>query len=146
MDDLAQLTRLLHAGADPDEFDGHSGWTPLLRAIDGEADGAVQTGEPLEAACTAVPLAYGADPERPSRDGLTPLHLAFQIRQDLAVRLIEAHIPTPLRLVTRPVPTRFPTVVVGCGAVYRRVHLGSPTAGCRCGDGSGSHLNDGERS
>jgi ankyrin repeat protein len=92
MDDLAQLTRLLHAGADPDEFDGHSGWTPLLRAIDGEADGAVQTGEPLEAACTAVLLACGADPERPSRDGLTPLHLAFQIRHDLAVRLIEAHI------------------------------------------------------
>ncbi|MFE7712800.1 ankyrin repeat domain-containing protein, partial [Streptomyces sp. NPDC057486] len=49
MDDLAELTRLLDAGADPDEFDGYSGWTPLLRAIDGEADGAVQTGEPLEA-------------------------------------------------------------------------------------------------
>jgi ankyrin repeat protein len=90
-DDLAELTRLLDAGADPDEFDGFSGWTPLLRAIDGESDGAVQTGEPLEAACTAVLLAYGADPERPSRDGLTPLHLAFQTRHDMAFRLIETH-------------------------------------------------------
>ncbi|WP_326666944.1 ankyrin repeat domain-containing protein [Streptomyces canus] len=90
-DDLAELTRLLDAGADPDEFDGYSGWTPLLHAIDREADGAVQTGKPLQAACTAVLLAYGADPERPSRDGLTPLHLAFQSRHDMAVRLIEAH-------------------------------------------------------
>nr|WTB35009.1 ankyrin repeat domain-containing protein [Streptomyces sp. NBC_00830] len=91
-DDLAELTRLLDAGADPNEFDGYSGWTPLLRAIDGEADGAVQTGAPLHAAATAVLLAYGADPERPSREGLTPMHLAFQSRHDMAVRLIEAHI------------------------------------------------------
>lgn len=91
MGDLAELTRLLDAGADPDGFHGYSGWTPLLRAIDGEADGAAQTGEPLEATCTAVLLAYGADPTRPSRDGLTPLHLAFQSRHDMAVRLVETH-------------------------------------------------------
>lgn len=90
-DALAELTRLLDAGADPGEFDGYSGWTPLLRAIDGEADGAVQTGEPLEAACTAVLLAYGAALERPSQDGLTPLHLAFPSRHDMAVHLIETH-------------------------------------------------------
>lgn len=91
-DDLAEVTRLLDQGLDPNELDDVSGWTPLLWAIDGEADGAVQTGDPLDAACTAVLLAYGADPERPSRDGLTPLHLAFQMRHEMAVRLLEAHI------------------------------------------------------
>ncbi|MEU3436012.1 ankyrin repeat domain-containing protein [Streptomyces sp. NPDC006863] len=89
-DDLRELTRLLHAGHDPDQYDSHSGWTPLLRAIDGEADGAVQTGDPLDAACTAVLLSYGADPAKPSRDGLTPYHLAFQVRHEMAVRLLEA--------------------------------------------------------
>ncbi|MFB7454344.1 ankyrin repeat domain-containing protein [Streptomyces sp. NPDC056194] len=76
-DDLAELTRLLDAGHDPNEVDGYSGWTPLLKAIDGEADGSVQDERPWEAACPAVLLAYGADPQRPSRDGLTPYHLAF---------------------------------------------------------------------
>ncbi|MCQ1580517.1 ankyrin repeat domain-containing protein [Streptomyces parvus] len=89
-DDLRELTRLLHAGHDPDQYDSHSGWTPLLRAIEGEADGAVQTGDPLDAACTAVLLAYGADPAKPSRDGLTPYHLAWQVRHEMAVRLLEA--------------------------------------------------------
>ncbi|MFI2347087.1 ankyrin repeat domain-containing protein [Streptomyces sp. NPDC019443] len=90
-DDLAELTRLLDVGHDPNEFDSYSGWTPLLRAIDGEADGSAQTGQPLEAAGTAVLLAYGADPQQPSRDGLTPYHLAFQSGHEMAVRLIEAH-------------------------------------------------------
>ncbi|MGW3497619.1 ankyrin repeat domain-containing protein [Streptomyces sp. NPDC001020] len=90
--DLGELTRLLDAGADPDEIHDYSGWTPLLCAIDGELEGSVQTGKPLEAAATAVLLAYGADPERPSRDGLTPMHLAFQSRHEMAVRLLEAHI------------------------------------------------------
>jgi ankyrin repeat protein len=92
MDDREELTRLLDAGADPDEVHEHSGWTPLLLAIDGELDGSVQTGKPLEAATTAILLAYGADPERPSRDGFTPMHLAFQTRHEMAVRLLEAHI------------------------------------------------------
>ncbi|MFD3442785.1 hypothetical protein ACFWU3_35470 [Streptomyces sp. NPDC058685] len=61
-DDLAEVTRLLDQGQDPNELDDVSGWTPLLWAIDGEADGAVQTGDPLDAACTAVLLAYGAIP------------------------------------------------------------------------------------
>ncbi|WLQ53697.1 ankyrin repeat domain-containing protein (plasmid) [Streptomyces poriferorum] len=90
--DLEELTRVLDAGADPDEIHEYSGWTPLLRAIDGELDGSVQTGNSLGAAATAVLLAYGADPERPSRDGLTPMHLAFQTRHEMAVRLLEAHI------------------------------------------------------
>ncbi|MFJ4849695.1 MULTISPECIES: ankyrin repeat domain-containing protein [unclassified Streptomyces] len=92
MDEREELTRLLDAGADPDEVDEFNGWTPLLRAIEGESDGSVQTGKPLEAATTAILLAYGADPERPSRDGLTPMHLAFQARHEMAVRLLEAHI------------------------------------------------------
>ncbi len=89
--DTASWTRGEIPMSSADEF---SGWTPLLggRAIDGEADGAIQTGDPLDAACTAVLLAYGADPKRPSRDGPTPLHLAFQVRHELAVRLLEAHI------------------------------------------------------
>ena len=49
-DDLEELKRLLDAGADPNELDGYNGWTPSLRAINGDADGAVQTGEPLQAA------------------------------------------------------------------------------------------------
>ncbi|WP_442812496.1 ankyrin repeat domain-containing protein [Streptomyces sp. NBC_01210] len=48
--------------------------------------------QPRPHLCTAVLLAYGADPERPSRAGLTPLHLAFQMRHEMAVRLLEAHI------------------------------------------------------
>lgn len=91
-DDAEELTRLLDAGHDPDEFDPHSGWTPLLRAIDGESDSAVQTGTPLQAACTAVLLAYGAAPEQPSRDGLLPMHLALQTHHVMAVRLLERHI------------------------------------------------------
>ncbi|MFI1395952.1 ankyrin repeat domain-containing protein [Streptomyces sp. NPDC020681] len=91
-DDLAELTRLLDAGHDPNELDSYSGWTPLLRAIGGEADGSIQTGQPLGCAGTAVLLAYGADPQHPSWDGLTPYHLAFQSRHEMAVRLIEAHV------------------------------------------------------
>ncbi len=90
-DDLAEPARLLDAGHDPNEFDSHRGWTPLLRAIDGEADGSVRTGEPMDAAGTAVLPAYGADPEQPSRDGLTPYRLAFQSHHEMAVRLLEAH-------------------------------------------------------
>ncbi|MEX0168988.1 ankyrin repeat domain-containing protein [Streptomyces sp. LMG1-1-1.1] len=92
-DDLQELTRLLDAGHNPNEFDTHNGWTPLLHAIDSEADVAVQTGTPLQAACTAVLLAYGAHPELPARgDGLTPMHLAVELHHELAARLLEAHI------------------------------------------------------
>ena len=53
--DLEELTRMLDAGVDPNEV--WSGMTLLLHAIDVEADGAAQTREPLDAACTAVLLA-----------------------------------------------------------------------------------------
>ena len=62
IDDLEELTRLLDADHDPNEFYAYNGLTPLLHAIDGEADGAVQMGTPLQVACTAVLLAYGAVP------------------------------------------------------------------------------------
>ncbi len=88
--DLRELTRLLDAGADPNEV--WSDMTLLVHAIDVEADGAIQTGEPLDAACTAVLLAYGADPERPGPDGTIPRLFAFHYGHGLAVRLLEAHI------------------------------------------------------
>ncbi|GAA4566512.1 ankyrin repeat domain-containing protein [Planotetraspora kaengkrachanensis] len=88
--DLRELTRLLDAGADPNEV--WSNMTLLVHAIDMEADGATQTGKPLDASCTAVLLAYGADPERPSPDGTIPRLYAFHYRHGLAVRLLEAHI------------------------------------------------------
>jgi hypothetical protein len=89
-DDLPELTRLLDTGTDPDEV--WSDMTLLLHAIDAEADGAAQTGRPLDAACTAVLLAYGADPERPGPQGEIPRLFAFHRGHGLAVRLLEAHI------------------------------------------------------
>ncbi|MFD1149394.1 ankyrin repeat domain-containing protein [Saccharothrix hoggarensis] len=88
--DLAELTRLLDQGVDPDEV--WSNTTLLLHAIDVEADGANQTGEPLDAACTAVLLAYGADPELPGPRGHAPRQFAADYGHDLAVRLLDAHI------------------------------------------------------
>ncbi|MEV4356026.1 ankyrin repeat domain-containing protein [Nonomuraea sp. NPDC051941] len=88
--DLAELTRLLDAGTDPNEV--WSNMTLLLHAIDVEADGAAQTGQSLDAACTAVLLAYGADPERPGPDGDVPQLFAFHYGHGPAVRLLEAHI------------------------------------------------------
>lgn len=101
--DVRELTRLLDAGTDPNEM--WNGWTLLAHAIDAEGDGAAQTGEPLDAACTAVLLAYGADPELPCRDGTMPMPLAVRCGHAMAARLIEAHIarrhggvmPTPTR-------------------------------------------------
>lgn len=88
--DLAELTRLLDTGTDPNEVCGNM--TLLLHAIDMEADGAAQTGKPLDAACTAVLLAYGADPELAGPEGEVPRLFAFHYGHGLAVRLLEAHI------------------------------------------------------
>lgn len=101
--DARELTRLLDAGTDPNEL--WDGWTLLAHAIDSEGDGAAQSGEPLDGACTAVLLAYGADPELPCRDGTMPMTLAVRSGHAIAVRLLEAHIarrrggamPTPAR-------------------------------------------------
>jgi hypothetical protein len=66
--------------------------TLLLHAIEAESDGAAQTGEPLQAARTAVLLAYGAGPERRGPHGALRRLRAFHSGHGLAVRLIEAHI------------------------------------------------------
>jgi hypothetical protein len=89
-EDVRELTRLLDGGVDPDEV--WSNLTLLLHAIDVEADGATQNQTPLDAACTAILLAYGADPERPGPRGEVPRLYAFHYGHGLAVRLLEAHI------------------------------------------------------
>ncbi|MFV2117436.1 HDIG domain-containing metalloprotein [Streptomyces sp. Act-28] len=87
--DVELLARLLDAGADPDEG---SGVTPLTHAIDAEGDGALQTGDPLTAATTAVLLAYGADPQLPDASGRTPLQVAEHYDHVPAIRLLRRHL------------------------------------------------------
>lgn len=91
--DLAELRRLLDAGADLEEV--CCGMTLLLHAIDVEADGAIQSGGPLDSALTAVLLAYGADPTA-SPDGETPREFAASYNHDMAVRLLDRHTPPPV--------------------------------------------------
>jgi hypothetical protein len=112
MGEAAKLTRLLDSGVHPDEV--WSGMTLLLHAIEVESDGAAQTGEPLDAACTAVLLAYGADPERRGPHGDVPRLRAFHSGHGLAVRLIEAHIARRTgRPVADPCPELPPAQVSG---------------------------------
>ncbi|WP_406173214.1 ankyrin repeat domain-containing protein [Streptomyces canus] len=81
------LTILLDAGADPNErCFGH---TLLTHAIDLEGDGHLQTGHPLNAAATAILLAYGADPRLPGPDGETPLQIAHSYDHEPAKRLLQ---------------------------------------------------------
>ncbi|MCM2422842.1 ankyrin repeat domain-containing protein [Streptomyces sp. RKAG293] len=90
MRDVEALARLLDAGADPDE--AQEGITLLFHAIDLEADSSAQGGLPLTVHTTAVLLAYGANPELPDPEGLTPLAFAEDYGHDLAVRLLRATI------------------------------------------------------
>ncbi|MFF3398176.1 ankyrin repeat domain-containing protein [Streptomyces sp. NPDC002659] len=59
-EDLERLREALDAGADVNETFG--GMPLLLHAIDTEADGAVQSGQPLHVDTTAYLLSSGADP------------------------------------------------------------------------------------
>ncbi|HEY9439449.1 MAG TPA: ankyrin repeat domain-containing protein [Streptomyces sp.] len=86
-EDLEALRRLLDSGADIQD-PGEDGFTLLHHAIDIEADGATQTGEPLTVGITALLLSRGADPHAHTRDGLTPLDLAQRMRHTLAVELL----------------------------------------------------------
>ncbi|MFF8597043.1 HD domain-containing protein [Streptomyces sp. NPDC015220] len=88
--DVELLARLLDAGADPDEGNGA---TPLTHAIETEGDVALQSGEPLMVATTAVLLAYGADPELPDATGETPLQAAERYDHAPAIRLLRRHLP-----------------------------------------------------
>ncbi|MFJ4357727.1 HD domain-containing protein [Streptomyces massasporeus] len=88
--DVELLARLLDAGADPDEGNGA---TPLTHALDTEGDSALQSGDPLTVATTAVLLAYGADPELPDAAGDTPLQVAERYDHAPAIRLLRRHLP-----------------------------------------------------
>ncbi|MFF8871328.1 ankyrin repeat domain-containing protein [Streptomyces massasporeus] len=88
--DVELLARLLDAGADPDEGNGA---TPLTHALDAEGDSALQSGDPLTVATTAVLLAYGADPELPDATGDTPLQIAESYDHAPAIRLLRRHLP-----------------------------------------------------
>ena len=88
-ENLPLLRELLDAGQDVKDDNG-DGWTLLRHAIDVEIDGHVQSGEPLHVDVTAFLLARGADPVRPSGDGLTPLHEAESRGHWLAADLLRA--------------------------------------------------------
>ncbi|MEL5955262.1 ankyrin repeat domain-containing protein [Streptomyces sp. CLV115] len=84
-DRLEELRDLLAAGADIHEEYMH-------RAVEGEIDGHVQTGEPLHVDATCFLLSQGADPTRRSHGGtgVSAHHLAFVNRHWLADALFEA--------------------------------------------------------
>ncbi|NEE21623.1 ankyrin repeat domain-containing protein [Streptomyces sp. SID7499] len=88
--DVELLARLLDAGADPDEGNGA---TLLTHALGTEGDSALQSGDPLTVATTAVLLAYGADPELPDATGDTPLQIAESYDHAPAIRLLRHHLP-----------------------------------------------------
>ncbi|MGW6202925.1 hypothetical protein ACWF9B_04655 [Streptomyces sp. NPDC055089] len=64
----------------------------MHRAVDGEIDGHVQTGEPLHVDATCFLLSQGADPTRRSHGGtgVSAHHMAFVSRHWLADALFEA--------------------------------------------------------
>ncbi|MFF7605120.1 HDIG domain-containing metalloprotein [Streptomyces parvulus] len=90
--DVELLARLLDAGADPDEGNGA---TPLTHAVETEGDSALQSGDPLTVATTAVLLAYGAAPDLPDATGETPLQVAQRYDHAPAIRLLRRHTPRP---------------------------------------------------
>ena len=89
LDDFPRLRQLLDEGADIEDPD-FQGMTLLLHAVDGEGDGALQTGTAAHVDMTAFLLARGADPRAAMHDGETPLSLARHYGHWLAVELLEA--------------------------------------------------------
>ncbi|MFC8510988.1 ankyrin repeat domain-containing protein [Streptomyces sp. NPDC057411] len=89
--DHATLTRLLDEGADVNEV--CCGITLLMHAIDLEADAAVQSGQPVDSALTAIVLAYGADPTT-TINGTTAHDLAHSYNHNMAIRLLNRFTPT----------------------------------------------------
>ncbi|MEU8350365.1 MULTISPECIES: ankyrin repeat domain-containing protein [unclassified Streptomyces] len=86
-EDLPRLRDLLNAGGEVNEV--YRGFPLLHHAIDTEADGALQTGEPLHVDVTAFLLARGADPKLKNQFGQDAR--AFAVARDhwLAVELID---------------------------------------------------------
>ncbi|MER5988366.1 ankyrin repeat domain-containing protein [Streptomyces sp. NPDC001787] len=86
MGDHDELSRLLYDGANPDEI--CCGMTLLVHAIDLEGDSALQSGNPLSGAATAIILAFGADPFLVAPMGEAPLQIAESYGHDIARLLI----------------------------------------------------------
>ena len=74
---VAQMRTLLGQGADPDEFSGSNGWTPLMHAI-----------HKNQIASVTVLLDAHANPNLPTLSGQTPLMMAAGYGQVATVRLL----------------------------------------------------------
>ncbi|MFC9897998.1 ankyrin repeat domain-containing protein [Nocardia sp. NPDC127579] len=96
LEDVQTLARLLADGVDPDEV--HGDMTLLTHAIDIEGDSAWQTGDPMTVHTTAVLLGFGADPRLADPAGRTPTDLAGYYGHHLAIRLLQRHITSGVRL------------------------------------------------
>ncbi|MFD7321481.1 ankyrin repeat domain-containing protein [Streptomyces sp. NPDC059875] len=94
--DHAMLTRLLDEGADANEV--CCAMTLLEHAIELEGDSALQSGQPIDGALTAILLAYGADPTL-TVDGKTAYDMARFYNHDMAIRLLD---PSPPSHLDRP--------------------------------------------
>lgn len=85
-EDCGELTRLLDAGGDPNEV--CCGLTLLVHAIELEGDSALQSGDPVNSALTAIVLAYGADPDVVAPSGHSPADMARLYSHEMALRLL----------------------------------------------------------
>ncbi|WP_256341790.1 ankyrin repeat domain-containing protein [Streptomyces sp. TLI_105] len=85
--DHATLTRLLDEGADVNEV--CFGMTLLTHAIELEGDSALQSGQPIDSALTAIVLAYGADPTATPDGGRSAYEMARFYDHDMAIRLLD---------------------------------------------------------
>ncbi|WP_330288559.1 ankyrin repeat domain-containing protein [Streptomyces sp. NBC_00576] len=86
-EDLPRLRQLLTSGADVNEI--YRGFPLLHHAIDTEADGALQSSEPLHVDTTAFLLARGADPKLKNKFGQDARGFADARGHWLAVELID---------------------------------------------------------
>ncbi|MET7616356.1 ankyrin repeat domain-containing protein [Streptomyces sp. NPDC005408] len=98
-EDLERLRELLDAGADVNET--YMGMPLLHHAIDTEADGALQSGQPLHVDTTAYLLSSGADPRLKDGKGRDARSFAEGCGHWLALKLIEAFMSQTLTA-TRP--------------------------------------------
>ncbi|MEU8622011.1 ankyrin repeat domain-containing protein [Streptomyces sp. NPDC048623] len=85
--DHATLTRLLDEGADVNEV--CCGMTLLTHAIELEGDSALQSGQPIDSALTAIVLAYGADPAVALDGSGSAYEMAQFYGHDMAIRLLD---------------------------------------------------------